>query len=131
MRLALIAALALLTGAVSGTRAENPPSDTATAQASGAHAGERRSAGHLDRWETLSVNLPVSAALFPAGEAASVANSYCLTCHSVDMVLTQPPRTTAQWTETINKMRSAYGAPVPADQVGALALYLSQLRVTS
>jgi hypothetical protein len=29
-----------------------------------------------------------------------------------------------QWTETINKMRSAYGAPISAGQVDELAAYL-------
>jgi hypothetical protein len=32
-----------------------------------------------------------------------------------------------QWTETINKMRSAYGAPIGAGEVDALAAYLSRV----
>jgi hypothetical protein len=44
------------------------------------------------------------------------------------MVLYQPVRTQEQWKETINKMRSAYGAPLPAEQVDALATYLAQLK---
>jgi hypothetical protein len=32
-----------------------------------------------------------------------------------------------QWTETINKMRSAYGAPIGAGQVDALAAYLTRV----
>jgi hypothetical protein len=43
------------------------------------------------------------------------------------MVLTQPQRTQAQWRDTINKMRTAYGAPIPADQVDAVAAYLSRV----
>lgn len=43
------------------------------------------------------------------------------------MVLHQPQRTQAQWRETINKMRSAYGAPIPVDQTDALAAYLARV----
>jgi len=43
------------------------------------------------------------------------------------MVLRQPARTQMQWTETINKMRSAYGAPIGAGEVDALAAYLSRV----
>ena len=86
---------------------------------------------HSDaRWNKVSVELPVSTELFPAGDGVSIANSECLTCHSVDMVLVQPPRTAQQWTDTINKMRTAYGAPLPSDQVGALALYLSRMQLS-
>lgn len=65
--------------------------------------------------------------LFPAGTGADIANSQCLMCHSAGMVLRQPTQTEEQWKATINKMRSAYGAPLPAEQVDALAAYLSRL----
>ena len=78
-------------------------------------------------WSKVSVNLPVSTLLFPEGDGATAANSQCVICHSADMVLSQPPRTQAQWTETINKMRNAYGAPVAADQVETLAKYFAQV----
>ncbi len=78
-------------------------------------------------WGKVSVAFPVSDRQFPAGEGASIADSQCLICHSAGMVLTQPARTQAQWKETINKMRSAYGAPIPMERIDALALYLSQL----
>jgi mono/diheme cytochrome c family protein len=79
------------------------------------------------RWGKVSVQLPTSATVFPAGEGADIANSQCLKCHSVSMVLTQPALTPSQWQVIINKMRTAYGAPLPAEQVDALAAYLSQL----
>jgi mono/diheme cytochrome c family protein len=80
------------------------------------------------RWTKVSVQLPISPTLFPAGKGADIANSQCVICHSPDMVLYQPARTQEQWKETINKMRSAYGAPLPAEQVDALATYLAQLK---
>jgi mono/diheme cytochrome c family protein len=78
-------------------------------------------------WGKVSVELPTSLVPFPAGEGAVIANAQCLICHSAGMVLRQPARTQEQWKETINKMRSAYGAPLPAEQVDALAAYLSRL----
>jgi mono/diheme cytochrome c family protein len=79
------------------------------------------------RWGKVSVELPVSQTPFPAGEGSVIANAQCLICHSAGMVLRQPARTQEQWKETINKMRSSYGAPLPAEQVDALAAYLSRL----
>ena len=79
------------------------------------------------RWGTVRVELPASVTLFPAGDGAVIANSQCLICHSAGMVLTQPARTQEQWKETINKMRSAYGAPLPTEQIDPLAAYLSRL----
>ena len=79
------------------------------------------------RWSKVSVQLPTSATVFPAGEGADIANSQCLICHSVSMVLTQPALTPSQWQAIINKMRTAYGAPLPAEQVDGLSAYLAQL----
>jgi len=75
----------------------------------------------------VTVQLPTNVTLFPAGQGAEIANSQCLTCHSADMVLHQPARTQEQWKDTINKMRSAYGAPLPPEQVDVLATYLARL----
>ncbi len=82
------------------------------------------------RWSKVSVELPASVTQFPDGEGAVIANSQCLICHSADMVLRQPERTQEEWKATINKMRTAYGAPLPAEQVDALAAYLSRLDLT-
>jgi mono/diheme cytochrome c family protein len=79
------------------------------------------------RWARLSVQLPTSVTMFPAGDGADIANSQCLICHSAGMVLRQPALSESEWRATINKMRTAYGAPLPADQVDALATYLSNL----
>lgn len=75
----------------------------------------------------VNVQLPNSTQLFPPGDGAAIANSQCLLCHSAEMVLFQPARTPEQWKETINKMRNAYAAPLPAEQVDALAAYLSRV----
>jgi mono/diheme cytochrome c family protein len=78
----------------------------------------------VQTWTKVEVRLPVSEAVFPPGNGADIANGQCLVCHSAGMVLRQPPLSQDDWAGEINKMRSAYGAPIPADQVEALARYL-------
>jgi mono/diheme cytochrome c family protein len=78
------------------------------------------------RWAKLSVQFPTSVTAFPAGDGADIANSQCQICHSADMALRQPALPESEWRTIINKMRTAYGAPLPADQVDALAAYLSK-----
>ncbi len=112
MRLAVaVVAVALLAAAAPRLWAQNP--------------------GHSDapeaRWGKVVVQLPASTQRFPEGEGAAIANSQCLSCHSASMVLSQPAQSASQWQATINKMRTAYGAPLPAGQVDALAAYLSKL----
>lgn len=79
------------------------------------------------KWAILSVELPVSNEIFPSGPGADVADSQCLICHSAGMVLRQPPLTKDQWRSEIQKMRSAYGALLPAEQVDALSEYLQRI----
>lgn len=79
------------------------------------------------KWVKVSVELPVSQVSFPPGNGSVIANAYCLICHSAGMVLSQPPLTKDEWTGEINKMRNAFGAPLPADQVEALAEYLGSI----
>jgi mono/diheme cytochrome c family protein len=81
--------------------------------------------GSVPKWAKVSVDLPVSQISFPPGNGSVIANAYCLICHSAGMVLRQPPLTQDEWTVEINKMRNAFGASLPADQVEALAKYLN------
>jgi mono/diheme cytochrome c family protein len=80
--------------------------------------------GPVQKWAKVSVDLPTSPTLFPPGNGADIANGECLICHSAGMVLRQPPLTQDEWVGEINKMRNSFGAPLPADQVDALARYL-------
>jgi len=75
----------------------------------------------------VTVHMPSSNAQFPAGAAQTLASSQCVICHSADMVLLQPRLRQAQWRTIIGKMRSVYGAPLPAADVDALAAYLAQV----
>jgi mono/diheme cytochrome c family protein len=79
------------------------------------------------RWAVVKVELPAGDEIFPPAVGADIATSQCLICHSAGMVLQQPPLTKAEWRAEIVKMRSAYGAPVPDDQVEALSEYLKTI----
>jgi hypothetical protein len=74
----------------------------------------------------VSVELPTNETPFPPGKGAEI-TPQCLVCHSADMVLRQPPLTPSEWAGEINKMRNAYGAPLPASQVEDLARYLCSI----
>ncbi len=79
------------------------------------------------QWAIVRVELPASDEAFPPGIGADIASNQCLICHSAGMVLTQPPLKKDEWRAEIMKMRSAYGAPIPEDQVDGLSEYLKNI----
>jgi hypothetical protein len=58
-------------------------------------------------------------------EVAKIANEHCLLCHSRGMIDTQPPLTRETWKKEIDKMRTAYGCPLRADQTIGVAEFIS------
>jgi hypothetical protein len=87
---------------------------------------EKSVSGPGQRWTKVSVVLPTSENRFPPGKGSEITGQ-CLICHSAGMVLRQPPLTFDEWMGEINKMRNAFGAPLPADQVDTLAKYLYRI----
>lgn len=85
---------------------------------------------HVIRLTSRKVTLPFGNEVFAGGDAAKLANSRCLLCHSRDMIGTQPPLTLETWKKEIDKMRTAYGCPLRADQTAGLAEFISQLAST-
>ena len=66
------------------------------------------------------------------GPGLDRAERYCLTCHSADYVTTQPRgRPEAFWAAEVAKMRTAYGATIPDDDVAAVVKYLTAAYATS
>ncbi len=100
---------------------------TVDSEPAGKEAAKETAKGPVQKWVKVSVDLPVSQISFPPGNGSVIANAYCLICHSAGMVLRQPPLTQDEWTGEINKMRNSFGAPLPADQVEALAKYLRSI----
>ena len=51
----------------------------------------------------------------------------CLACHSLDYIqMNSRFLDKAGWTASVNKMINAFGAPIPKDDVDAIASYLAQ-----
>ena len=75
----------------------------------------------------LEITLPLETATYAASSHPGypVAMAYCLTCHSAEYVRTQPLNLTpAYWKATVLKMKKAFGAPIPDDQLDVITDYL-------
>jgi mono/diheme cytochrome c family protein len=77
--------------------------------------------------KSVSVDLPFGDRMFPDGPGADLVNSNCLACHSVGMVLNQPALSEAQWRTEVEKMRTAYKAPIDPKDVDKIIRYLYDL----
>ena len=74
-----------------------------------------------------TIQLPNETAQYKPGRGSEIANAQCMSCHSADYVKYQPPSTPrATWEAEIKKMQHTFGAPIPDDQVAALAEYLAR-----
>jgi cytochrome c553 len=78
--------------------------------------------------KSVSVDLPAGDDMFPNGPGADAINNNCLACHSADMVLNQPALPMTQWHAEVDKMRTAYKAPIDPKDVDAIVDYLVALR---
>jgi cytochrome c5 len=81
-------------------------------------------------FQSVHVTLPESDRSFP-GAGADAINNNCLACHSAGMVLNQPAMTQTAWQAEVNKMISAYKAPVAAADVPAIVDYLVKTKGAS
>ena len=75
--------------------------------------------------KSVSVTIPFGNKSFTGGKSADAINNNCLTCHSAEMVLTQPALTRAQWQAEVTKMRATYKAPIADTDVPAIVDYLA------
>ena len=78
--------------------------------------------------KSVSVDLPPGDDMFPNGPHADAVNNNCLGCHSADMVLNQPALPTVQWQAEVDKMRTAYKAPIDPKDVDAILDYLVSVK---
>jgi len=74
----------------------------------------------------LKIELPPETASFKTNPGSDLANGQCLTCHSVDYVVIQPPSPRTYWESCVKKMREKYGAAIPDELVEPLVNYLTQ-----
>ena len=92
------------------------------------HTGQ---AATLTTLKSLKLDVPGSDAMFPAGPGSDAINNNCIACHSADHVLNQPSLSRAAWQEVVNKMITAYKAPVSADDAKAIVDYLVRAKGAS
>jgi mono/diheme cytochrome c family protein len=76
--------------------------------------------------KSVSVDLPTGDRTFE-GAGADAANNNCLACHSAGMVLNQPALSKTQWRAEVEKMRTAYKAPIDSNDVDSIVDYLAGL----
>jgi len=76
----------------------------------------------------LKIDLPrESAPSYRPGSNLQLVNARCLVCHSADYAAMQPPNLPRKtWEAEVTKMKKVYGAPIPDEEIGALADYLAK-----
>ena len=79
-------------------------------------------------WKSLKVDQPTSDRIFPSGPGSDAVNDNCLTCHSAGMVLNQPEMSKAQWQTEVEKMRTAYKAPIDTKDIASIVDYLVSIK---
>ena len=87
----------------------------------GAHANDKL------LLKSVNIDLPNGDRMFE-GPGSDAANNNCLACHSAGMVLNQPALPKEEWRAEVEKMRTAYKAPIDPKDVAAIAVYLEHLR---
>jgi hypothetical protein len=92
------------------------------------HPGQ---AATITTLKSLKLDVPTSDTMFPAGPGSDAINNNCLACHSADHVMNQPSLSREAWQEVVNKMITAYKAPVSPDDAKAIVDYLARIKGTS
>jgi hypothetical protein len=91
-------------------------------------------AGHaapLTELKSLKLNVPTSDATVPPGQGADAVNGNCLACHSADHLMTQPSLPRKTWDEVVQKMITAYKAPISPQDAAAIVDYLVRTKGTN
>jgi hypothetical protein len=81
--------------------------------------------------KSVNIDLPFGDRMFPSGPGSDAVNGNCLACHSAGMVLNQPALSQAQWRAEVEKMRTAYKAPIDPKDVDAIVGYLVGIRAAN
>ncbi len=75
--------------------------------------------------EIVTITLPPETATYKETVGVTALNAQCLTCHSAEYVMMQPPLSLKTWTAEVTKMQQKYGAPLPTNQIAPIAYYLA------
>ena len=82
----------------------------------------------LASFKSVNLELPSGDRMFPEGPNSDAINNNCLTCHSADMVLNQPPLQRQVWQAEVDKMRKTYKAPIAEEDVKPIVDYLARTK---
>lgn len=76
----------------------------------------------------VTITLPQDSVSFKGSQLKGypVASAYCVLCHSVEYIQTQPTLSRATWTAEVTKMRKVFGAPLTDEQQQWVVDYLCQ-----
>ncbi|MGO4813121.1 c-type cytochrome [Cupriavidus sp. 2MCAB6] len=77
----------------------------------------------------LEITLPPETARYTPSELPGyrLVQQNCMTCHSAQYVLTQPPSSPrGYWDATVKKMKKPFGAPFPDEDIPAMVDYLTK-----
>jgi hypothetical protein len=86
-------------------------------------------AAPLDQLKSLNLDVPSSDMLLP-GPGADAINNNCLACHSADHILYQPSLSRKAWEEVVQKMITAYKAPISPQDAAEIVDYLVRTKGT-
>ncbi|MES1971360.1 MAG: cytochrome C nitrite reductase [Pseudomonadota bacterium] len=76
--------------------------------------------------QSATLTLPDDKAAFPEGAAGELVANNCTGCHSAEMILNQP-QLGAKWKATVEKMRTAYHAPIAPEDDAAIVAALTAI----
>ena len=86
-------------------------------------------AAPLELRPTPEVELPFGDAPgFPAGTGSEVIASNCTACHSADHTLNQPSLSREEWHTVVDKMITAYRAPITPEDAKVIVDYLARVK---
>ena len=75
----------------------------------------------------LTYVLPEETATLRPGPGVETARDICMSCHSVDYINTQPPRSGSEfWEAEVKKMIKSYHAPISEADAKTIADYLAK-----
>jgi hypothetical protein len=75
----------------------------------------------------LKIDLPTETAVLKQGPGFELTNTQCSICHSAEYIISQPRgKPLAFWKAEVEKMKKAYGAPIPDDDIQPVADYLTR-----
>lgn len=75
-------------------------------------------------FQNTSITLPADTTTLPPGPGVEAVTTNCLSCHSPEMILTQPRLTRKAWEGEVEKMAKVYKAPIDQAAVPQIVDYL-------